>query len=498
MIPYFSREDIGLILYYLGKIIKGIGVIMLIPLFVGVINKEWLPSINFLFTALISIIIGSIPVIMFHEDRDLNWRQGMSVVALSWIIAMLIGAIPLYLSGHYISYLDASFEAMSAFATTGLVVVNDLDHMSYAYNFWRHLMCFIGGQGIILVALTLFVRGGSVFKVYVGEAREEKIMPNIIQTARFIWFVSLTYLVIGTGILFSINLLRNISPGRALFHAICLFMAGWDTAGFAVQSQNVLYYHSPVVELVTAMFCLLGAVNFGVHYAAWTGKPKELLRNYELKLYMISILTTFFLVCSGFIIHFPFPNFISFFREGFYQLISAHTGVGYSNIALHNFSYWPPLAILGLIIAMGLGGSSTSTSGGIKILRIGILLKGIKKEINVLTSPGATVVVERFHHIKDITIEDNHIKMAAIIIILYTVLYLIGGIIGVVYGYPFLPSLFESVSASANVGLSMGITSPFMPAGLKITYIIQMWIGRLEFLSVFVLFRFLLSLKSPE
>ncbi|MDD3726235.1 MAG: TrkH family potassium uptake protein [Candidatus Ratteibacteria bacterium] len=498
MIPYFSREDVGLILYYLGKIIKGMGIMMLIPFFVGVINKEWAPSVDFLFVSLLSLSIGSIPLIIFQEDRDLNWRQGMSIVAICWIVAMFLGAIPLYLSGHYLSFLDASFEAMSAFATTGLVLVNDLDHMAYAYNFWRHFMCFIGGQGIILVAITLFVRGGSVFKVYVGEAREEKIMPNVIQTARFIWLVSLTYLVIFTVILTGINLWRNISPGRALFHSVCLFMAGWDTAGFAVQSQNVLYYHSPIIELVTAMFCLLGAVNFGVHYAVWTGKPRELLRNYELKLYVASILATFFIVCTGLVVHFQFPNFISFFREGFYQLVSSHTGVGYSNISVQNFSYWSPLAILGLIIAMGLGGSSTSTAGGIKILRIGIILKGIKKELKILTSPESTIVVEKFHHIRDMTIEDNHVKMSAIITILYITLYLVGGLIGVFYGYQFLPSLFESVSASANVGLSMGITSPFMPAGLKITYIIQMWLGRLEFISAFVLIRFLLSLRSSE
>jgi len=498
MIPYFSREDVGPILHYLGKIIQGIGALMFVPFFIGVLNGEWEPSMDFVLVSLFSIALGSVLLFIFREEKDLNWRQGMSVVTLCWIVVMLLGALPLYLSGHYLSYLDASFEAMSALATTGLVLVNDLDHMSYACNFWRHFMCFIGGQGIILVALTLFVRGGSAFKVYVGEAREERIMPNIIQTARFIWLVSLTYLVIGTAILFAINFWRGVSAGRALFHAICLFMAGWDTAGFAPQSQNVLYYHSYLIDLVTAMFFLLGAVNFGVHYAVWTGKPRELLKNYELKLYMASILITFFIVCIGFKAPLPFPNFISFFRESFYQLISAHTGVGYSNISIHNFSYWPPLAILGLIIAMGLGGSSTSTSGGIKILRIGILLKGIKKELKIFTSPGATVVVERFHHIREITIEDNHIKMAAIITLLYIALYLAGGMIGVFYGYPFLPALFESVSASANVGLSMGITSPFMPAGLKLTYIIQMWMGRLEFFSIFVFFSFLLSLKSSE
>ncbi len=499
MIPHFSREDVSPILYYLGKLIIGLGILMTVPVLLGIISQEWAPAIDFIISSLLCIAIGNFLLMTFPGETELNWRQGMSLVSLSWLAAMFFGAIPLFLSGHYNSFLDSLFESMSAFATTGLTLVNDLDHMAYSYNFWRHFMCFIGGQGIILVALTLFVKGGSAFKVYVGEAREEKIMPNIIQTARFIWFVSLTYLVIGTIILFLINIFRGISPGRSLFHAVCLFMAGWDTAGFATQSQNILYYHSPAIEVATAMLSLLGAVNFGVHYAVWTGRPRELLRNYELRVYIVSILGLFALICVGFIMYFPFPDYLSFFRKSFYQLISAHTGVGYSNVTpYHLVRYWPPLALLGLIFAMGLGGSSSSTAGGIKILRIGLFLKGMKKEIRILTSPESAVIVEKIHHIKDITIADEHIKMAVIIILLYAATYIGGGIMGVFYGYPFLPALFESVSATANVGLSMGITSPGMPDGLKVVYIIQMWMGRLEFISVFVLFKFMLSLKSPQ
>ena len=499
MIPQFSREDVHSILYYLGKIITGLGIVMLIPLFVGIANKEWGPCVNFIITSLFCISIGNIFYLRYPAEVDLNWRQGMSLVAISWLLAMFLGSLPLFLSGHYNSYLDSCFEAMSAFATTGLVLVNDLDHMAYSYNFWRHLMCFIGGQGIILVAMTLFVKGGSAFKVYVGEGRDEKIMPNLAQTAKFIWLVSFTYLLIGTAILTIINLVRNMSFGRALFHGVCLFMAGWDTAGFGVQSQNVLYYHSPAVELVTAMICLLGAINFGVHYAVWTGKPRELLKNYELKVYIFSILALFAIISVAFMRMFPFPGYLSFFRISFYHLISAHTGVGYASVAISHFTrYWPALALLALILAMGFGGSTSSTSGGIKILRLGIFFKGVKKEVRKLTSPEYSIIVERFHHIRDITIEENSVKMAAIIIILYTVLYISGAMFGLFYGYPFLPSLFESVSAAANVGLSMGITSPSMPDGLKVVYIIQMWMGRLEFISVFVLFRFILSLKSPQ
>jgi len=123
----------------------------------------------------------------------------MIVVSLSWLVAMVLGAIPLYLSGHWKSFLDACFDAMSGFATTGLGLVQDLDHLSYAHNLWRHLTMFLGGQGIVVIALSFFVRGFSgAFKMYVGEARDEKIMPNVINTSRFIWLVSIVYLILGT------------------------------------------------------------------------------------------------------------------------------------------------------------------------------------------------------------------------------------------------------------------------------------------------------------
>jgi len=147
---------------------------------------------------------------------------------------------------------------------------------------------------------------------------------------------------------------------------------------------------------------------------------------------------------------------------------------------------------------MGFGGSSCSTAGGIKVLRIGIFLKGIAKEVRKLLSPESAIIVEKYHHIKDVTLEDNQIKNATTIIILYILVYFIGAVIGVFCGYPFIYSLFESVSAAANVGLSVGITNSSMPSLLKITYILEMWLGRLEFISIFVAFGFLFSLRSPE
>jgi len=499
MIPQFSRDDLKGIFHYTGKLIILLGYLLLFPLFVALIYNEWNPAIDFIFCSLLSFSIGYLIIWRFPEEVDINWRQGMTIASLIWLIYMFLGAIPLYLSGHYNLYIDACFESMSALATTGLVLVKNLDHMAHSYNFWRHFMCFIGGQGIILLGLLIFFRGASAFKIYVGEAREEKILPNVVQTAKFIWFVSMCYLIIFTLILGFVNIFHGISPSRSFFHAICIFIAGWDTAGFSVQSQNIAYYHSILIDIITSLIVILGAISFGLHHAIWTGKFKEILRNYEFKTFMANIVLLTFFAFIGFMKFTKNVDFFSSFRIISYHIISGHTGVGYTNTDSYYLkNYFPDFSLVLLIITMGLGGCSCSTSGGIKMLRIGLILKELRKEVKGYSLPTSTIVIEKFHHIKDISLTDSYVKLSSIILIMFAVTYLIGGIIGTFLGYPFLHSLFESTSACANVGLSVGITNPDMPNLLKLTYIIEMWIGRLEFISVFVFIRFLFSLRSPE
>jgi len=499
MIPQFSRDDLKGIFHYTGKLIILLGYLFLFPLFVALIYKEWNPAIDFIFSSLFSFSIGYLIIWRFPEEVDINWRQGMAIASLIWLIYMFLCAIPLYLSGHYNLYIDACFETMSAFTTTGLVLVKNLDHMANSYNFWRHFMCFIGGQGIILLGLLIFFRGAGAFKIYVGEARGEKISPNVVQTAKFIWLVSMCYLIIFTLILGFVNIFHGISPSRSFFHAICIFMGGWSTAGFGVQSQNIAYYHSILIDTITLLTIILGATNFALHYAVWTGKFKEILRNYEFKTFIVSIILLTFFAFIGFMKFTKNVDFFSAFRFVIFHIISGHTTAGFTNADSYYLkNYFPDFSLIFVIIAMGFGSCSCSTGGGIKMLRIGLILKELKKEITGYSSPTSTVVVEKFHHIKDISLTDSSVKLSSIMSIIYIATYLIGGIIGTFFGYPFLHSLFESTSAAGNVGLSIGITNPDMPNLLKLTYIIEMWIGRLEFISVFVFIRFLFSLRSPE
>lgn len=487
-----TLADLKTIGYYLGKIIIGLGITMLFPIIGALVFKEINPLYDFVISFLVCIIFGRILVMLCDTDEDLTWMQGMVVVALSWLIAAVLGAVPFYLSGHWVSYLDCVFDSMSGFATTGLVLVQDLDHLSKSVNIWRHLIMFIGGQGIVVVALSFLVRGTSgAFRMYVGEGRDERVLPNVVETARFIWLVSIVYLILGTAALAVAGRWLGMSWVNSFFHGLCIFMAAFDTGGFAPQSQNILYYHSIVYEIVTIVIMILGAINFKLHYTLWRQRKKEILSNIETSTFFMTIMLTLFLLAIGLTKLGVYQDALGLFRKGFYQLISGHTGTGYQTIYARQFIHeWGSIALIALTFAMALGGSVCSTTGGIKMLRIGVILKSLYNDVKRIMLPESAVFIEKYHHIKDVVLEDRQVRSAVLISLCYFGLYIIGGLIGIALGYPALEAFFESTSAGANVGLSCGITAASMPVILKVTYILQMWIGRLEFMSVFTLIGF--------
>jgi trk system potassium uptake protein TrkH len=233
---------------------------------------------------------------------------------------------------------------------------------------------------------------------------------------------------------------------------------------------------------------LLGAVNFKLHYAVWTGRRKEMFKNIETVALFFAVLTTLLITAYGLKLTNTYPGAMMLFRKGFYQLICGHTGTGYATIYAPQFiNEWGNLALVGIICAMALGGATCSTTGAIKMLRVGVMFKALFQDIKKIMLPEKAIVIQKFHHIKEIFLDDKLARVSLMITLLYLFLYLFGALVGMCFGYPFLNSLFESTSAAANVGLSCGITQVGMPALLKITYIFQMWIGRLEFISVFTL-----------
>lgn len=493
MVRRIWKDDYRLIGYYTGRVTIGVGLLMLIPMATSLVFREWASALDFALSVLLALIVGYMLSLVCRTKGTPGLTHAMVVAAFSWLVAMMLSGVPYVLSGHVKSFLDACFDTMSGYTTTGIFLLQDLDHVSQGLNMWRHLLTYVGGQGIVVLALTFLIgSSGGAYKLMVGEGKDEKLEPNVRHIAVQIWRISLVYLLIGTVSLGLIAIAGGIKPSVAFFHGAYIFMSAWSTGGFAPFSQNMLFYHSGAMEIGSMIFFILGSFNFALHYAVWTGNRREILRNVEIVSFCITVFTTFSLVCLALMQRGVYPTEIALFRRGFFQLISAHTTTGQSNIYARTFvREWGPLGMLATTIAMAIGASAASTGGGFKGLRMGIVFKGLVADVRKLLSPERAVVVEHYHHIRDNTITDGLVRSAAVIIVLYVLIYMIGAVVGMAYGYPFIDALFESVSAGSNTGLSCGVTQATMPTLLKIVYIGEMWMGRLEFMSVFTMFGFI-------
>jgi trk system potassium uptake protein TrkH len=488
--------DFKVIALYTGKVIIGIGLIQLIPMLTSLLVAEWNPAIEFFIGSCACLAFGLLVEVTCQTPRDLTWAHGLVVAGFSWILATVFGAIPYWLSGHFSSFLDAVFDVMSGFTTTGLYLVQDIDHLSHGLNMWRHILTFAGGQGIIVIALTFLIQGtAGAYKVYVGEGKDERLLPNVMLTARAIWLVSLVYMGVGTSVLWAINLWNGQHAVRAFLHGLWIFMGGWSTGGFAPQSYNTFYYHSLLFEIVCSFIFIAGSFNFALHWAVWTGKRSELRRNIEVISFFSTITVAMLIVTTGLMRLKIYANSVSYIRKMFFMVASGHTTTGFASIYSRAFvRQWGPLAMLGVIMAMGIGASACSTGGGFKGIRMGIIFKGLLQTIKKVIAPESAHIVKKWHHLRTRVLDDSTLNMALLIVVAYVITYALGALIGVFCGYEPLQALFESVSVGSNSGLSCGVTAPAMPAFLKITYIVEMWAGRLEFMSILALGGYFVSL----
>lgn len=484
---------IEIICYYTGYIVLCIASLMIIPLITSLLFQEWEPTFDFLISISISTIIGVILLMIGMQTKEnksnVQWKHGFAVAALSWIVLMVLCAVPYSLSSNTKSILDACFDVMSGFTTTGLALTQDLDHLSNGLNMWRHMLTFIGGQGMVVLALTILVKEtGGAYKMYVGEGKDIELTPNVKGTARIIWKISMVYLIIGTAALWINGMLIGLKPVSAFFHALYIFESSWSTGGFAPMTQNIMYYHSVSYETVAMIIFIIGSFNFGLHYAIWQGKHKEIVKNIETQSFFITSFVACVLALGGLAKLNVYPNAISGFRRVVFNILSAHTTTGFATVYARQFALeWGDFGVLMMIMAMLIGGSACSTAGGVKGLRVGVVFKGLIMDVKKLLNSERNMKIYKYHHIKDRILEDGLVRSSAIIICCYIILFVVGTMIGTYYGYPLLSAAFESASVTGNVGFSIGVTNPNMPALLKIYYIIAMYLGRLEFLSVFAL-----------
>jgi trk system potassium uptake protein TrkH len=484
-----TAEDHRIIATYTGRVIVGVGILMLLPLGTSLVFGEWSTAVDFGIGMSVCLAIGLALQAIFHTQNGLLRRHAFITVSTSWLAATVLGSIPYALSGHYASLLDCVFDVMSGFTTTGLYLLQDLDHVANGLNMWRFVLTFAGGQGIVVLALAFLFKGTpGTFSLSAGEGKEERLLPNIIGTARIIWLISLVWLIVGSTILTLLGLGLGQEPVRAVLHGLWVFMGAFSTGGFAPQSYNTIWYHSLAFEIACIVIFFAGSLNFAVHWAVWTKDRKEIIRNIETRsfaatLLVLTAVATFGLAKAG-----VYPDTMILFRKVFYQLMSAHTTTGFGTIYSRTFvTQWGPIAMLALIAAMVIGASSGSTAGGIKGLRVGIITRSFVQDIRKMVSPESAVIRTKYHHIKDVVLTDEIARGALNLTVAFLTMHAVVALVGVLSGYPLIEAMFDGVSAASNTGLSCGVISPAMPWGMKLVLTIAMWLGRMEFLAVFAL-----------
>jgi len=478
--------EISPVLGYLGVILIYASFLFLIPLIVDYLYLgEFVNLKSFLTPALISLALG-VSLKGRKPLEKINHKQGMLVASLSWVIISLIGSLPYYI-GFKASFTNSLFEAVSGFTTTGITMFSELDMRSRSILFYRALTQWLGGLGILSFALLIIYEGGIAPKLFEGEShkiRTKRIAPGLFNTIRILW------IIYGCLTLILIFLLKI--EGINLFDAVTHSFTTISTGGFSPHDLSIGYYSamnyplSNVIEWTVIVFMLFGGINFLVHYRVFQGDIKALWDSYEIKLFWLFICTA-----AGLVIFEQF-NRSSFFspdlvRTSIFQIVAIVTSTGYATQDIGAPIYGGVAKQIFLFL-MVIGGCVGSTSGGLKILRIGILLKLIKFKIQSIVYPINSV---NFIMVDGNRVDFDEISRIGALFAAWMFLLATGGLITAIFSsHGALESFSGMASALGNIGpcyISVSEMINLSPV-VKFTYIIGMLAGRLEILPILMLF----------
>ncbi|MDR4968861.1 MAG: TrkH family potassium uptake protein [Acholeplasmataceae bacterium] len=484
----FKREDnhmekkiisgYPLIINYLGIFAILVGIINMIPLVLIAFRTSEIANAHlFLIPGIASMLIGFIIVLLFkgREKGKLERHQDAILVVSIWIMAILISSIPFLLTGNY-TFTQSVFEATSGYSTTGLTVT-DVESAPDSLLLFRSLLQFFGGIGLVLV-LTSAVSDKFGMRLYSAEGHSDKLMPNLIRSARMILSIYIGYIIIGS----IFYIIFGMEPFDAINHSISAVATG----GFSTKALSIGHYNSLAIEITTIVLMILGGTNFFVHLMLLRGKLKNVIAHVEIKLLGIMILITLPLFTINLLSVYN-GDLGQSLRVGIFQFFSAVTGTGYQTVDTFVGPNVPVLFFFGLIIFMVLGAGMGSTAGGMKQYRVALAFKSLYWNMKEQLSHKKTT---RTHFINKIgtrtIVEKEDIIQNHSFIMIYMIVLLIGTIIYTGYGHSLSLSLFEFSSALGTVGLSVGLTSISTPPLLLWTSIFGMFLGRLEFYVIFI------------
>lgn len=470
------------LVYFQGALALGIGIAMVLPLLVSILyGEDDTPA--FLLAIALALIIGSLMFFpMRGRVRTVTRRESFAIVTFSWLLASALGALPFVFFGTFGSYVDAYFETMSGFTTTGASVLADVEAQPHGILIWRSLTQWVGGMGIIVLFVAIFpILGVGAVQLFEYEAPgppAERLTPRIKDTAKALWLIYLAFSALeGLALL-----LAGLSPFDAVNHVFTTM----PTGGYSTLNTSVGQFQNPAVEYIITLFMFIAGVNFSLFYSVWRGHWRHMLEDREFRLYVSIILVATVIIIFDLAVQ-QGLNPPDSFRYSIFQVVTIQTTTGY---ATADFTLWPPLSQALLLLLMLIGASSGSTGGGMKVVRIWLLVKFAAREVVVAFHPRAVLPLKIAG--KPVTEKVSHEVLGFAII--YIAILFGATLFVAAFGLDLVTSFSAVMASIGNIGPGLGLVGPManyshLPDAVKLVLIFCMLVGRLEIWTVLVLLR---------
>lgn len=466
----------GIVLRVIGSILIVEALLMLPSVFISLYYGEG-DYTSFLISIGITLVVGILLTIYRPKKKGISPREGLAIVSLGWLLTSFFGAIPYYLSGSTDTFLKSFFESVSGFTSTGATVIPNLELMPAGILFWRSLTQWIGGMGILVFTLALLpalgIGGYQIYKAELPGPVAGKIAPKLKDTAKILY---LTYFILT--ILVAVFLFLG---GMNVHDSIVYAFGTVGTGGFSDTSVSIGGYNGAHIHIIIAVFMVLSGINFTMFFSLIKGRFKEIIKDEELRLYMLIILVSTLLITIN-IYRNLYTDLGLAFKDAFFHVSSIITTTGYSTV---DFNQWPEFSKAILLLLMLFGGCAGSTVGGIKLIRILILLKQIKREILTTFHPRAVLPIK----ISGKVLSENVIANVNSFTALYLMVFALSTVIISLEGIDIETAASSVAATLSNVGPGLGLVGPTSHFGeysnlslLFFTFL--MLLGRLELFTI--------------
>ena len=433
---------------------------------------------SFFISGGITLIFGS-AAYFFNRNaiKSIGKREGFLIVSLVWVVFSLFGSLPFVISGEISSYTDAFFETISGFTTTGASILNDIESMSKGLLFWRSLTQWLGGMGIIVLSLSILpflgIGGMQLFSAEVPGLTPDKLHPSVKETAKRLWAIY-TFFTFAEVILLVIG-------GMGWFDAINHSFTTMATGGYSTKQASIAYFDSPFIHYVIILFMFIAGMNFSLSYFALHGKVNKIMKNEEFRYYLFFVLIFSFVIGIGLWITENYGIEKSF-RDAMFQVVSIITTTGF---ATSDYMLWPQILVFGIFLLMFFGGSSGSTGGGIKIVRIVIVIKNSYYEVKRLMHPKAVIPVR----LNGKVMTDKLVMNVLAFIVFYFMVFVLGVAVMSFLGLDIETAMGAVAATLGNIGPGIGDVGPsenfaFIHDSGKWVLSFLMLLGRLELFTV--------------